>query len=401
MERDFAALSLVERLTSAGHQALYAGGFVRDLLLGHHPADIDIATSCPAEELATLFPKTIPVGIQFGSVIVPVESHQFEVTTFRKEGPYLDGRRPSTVEASSAEEDAKRRSFTINGMFYDPLKDEILDYVGGQADLKKGIIRAIGDPMERFAEDKLRMIRAVRFATRFDFAIEPKTQAGIQATVDELYPAVAVERIWQEFNKMQGPAHFGRFVTELYHYGLLQIIFPEAHTEEIDERVATLVELPEESPTIALLMQLFPESPLSERLAICDELKVSNRDKKLVERLTQCEELLERGSRVDWIRFYADPLSELCLKIVAARLDPEERGPFFAHHLRARYGALRHIERLERRTPLVTSDHLKERGIQPGPEMGKLLAQAEELAIREDLHHPSEVLDRITARGRP
>ena len=144
------AKTIVEKLKANGHTAYFAGGWVRDFLLQRPSDDIDIATSASVEEIQSIFPKTIPVGISFGIVIVVEKGHQFEVATFRQDKGYADGRRPTHIDKATPEEDAKRRDFTINGMFYDPTTEEVFDYVGGKDDLKKGIIKAIGDPHERF-----------------------------------------------------------------------------------------------------------------------------------------------------------------------------------------------------------------------------------------------------------
>ena len=172
------ATSIVKKLQDAGYLAYFAGGWVRDFILKKPSDDIDIATSASVDEVQRLFPKTIPVGVAFGIVIVVQDNHQFEVATFRKDRGYVDGRRPVGIDPASPEEDAQRRDFTINGMFYDPIQDKIFDYVDGMKDLKKGIIRAIGDPNARFLEDRLRMMRAVRYSTRFDFPIRVGHIAG-------------------------------------------------------------------------------------------------------------------------------------------------------------------------------------------------------------------------------
>src|SRR5207244_1385552 len=163
-EREAVATELVRRLRAAGHEAYLAGGCVRDRLLGREPLDYDIATSAPPETVQALFPRTVPVGAQFGVVLVIADGMPVEVATFRSDAAYVDGRRPSAVHFGSAREDARRRDFTINALFLDPLTGEVVDFVGGQADLRAGIIRAIGDPRARIAEDRLRMLRAVRLA---------------------------------------------------------------------------------------------------------------------------------------------------------------------------------------------------------------------------------------------
>src|SRR3990172_6927562 len=170
------AIDIVKTLQDHGYKAFFAGGCVRDMIMGKESEDYDIATSALPEDIMKLFERTIPVGVQFGVVIVVRDGHNFEVATFRTEGSYTDGRHPDYVAFSTPEADVKRRDFTINGLLYDPVKNEILDYVGGQEDISKGIIRTIGNPVERFTEDKLRMIRAARFACRFNFPIHEGTR---------------------------------------------------------------------------------------------------------------------------------------------------------------------------------------------------------------------------------
>src|SRR3954471_7154893 len=167
------ALAVVRRLREAGHVAYFAGGCVRDELLGLHPTDYDVATDAPPPRVRELFQNTQAVGAAFGVILVHHRRSVIEVATFRADLEYRDGRRPEGVRFTTAEEDAKRRDFTINGLFLDPVENKIIDYVGGQEDLKAKRLRAIGDPNERFAEDHLRLLRAIRFAARFNLTIEP------------------------------------------------------------------------------------------------------------------------------------------------------------------------------------------------------------------------------------
>jgi len=176
------AVEIVKRLQQAGHVAYFAGGSVRDSLLGKEAKDYDIATSAPPDEVQKLFPRVTDLtGKSFGVVRVLVGDQSFEVATFRQDGAYQDGRRPTSVRFVTAEEDAQRRDFTINGLFYDPIADRLIDYVGGEADLRAKVLRAIGDPAARFTEDHLRLLRAVRFATRLYFEIEPVTWSALCA----------------------------------------------------------------------------------------------------------------------------------------------------------------------------------------------------------------------------
>ena len=195
------ARDIVQRLSEAGHEAYFAGGCVRDALLGKTPHDFDIATSARPEQVQALFPRTVPVGAQFGVIIVVEGKQEYQVATFRADGVYIDGRRPEEVTFTTAQGDAQRRDFTVNGLFFDPLKEEVLDFVEGQKDLDAKIIRAIGCAEERFNEDKLRVLRGVRFAATLGFEIEPATWDGIRAGVKSIRE-VSAERIREELVKI-------------------------------------------------------------------------------------------------------------------------------------------------------------------------------------------------------
>jgi poly(A) polymerase len=226
-----AAVEIVKKLRAAGHQAYFAGGCVRDLLLGREAKDYDVVTSALPETVLALFPKTFAVGAHFGVVLVASEINGeevvTEVATFRSDGAYSDGRHPDAVRFSqSAEEDVQRRDFTINGMLLDPLSGEVLDFVGGRADLATGLVRAIGDPVRRLEEDKLRMLRAVRFAARFEFAIEAKTLAAIQALAGKI-DQVSRERIREELTRMLTEGHARTAFLLLDETGLLKEVLPE------------------------------------------------------------------------------------------------------------------------------------------------------------------------------
>ena len=224
--RQQAARAICEFLRQQGHLALFAGGCVRDMLLGITPADYDIATSATSQEVMALFPKTFSVGAAFGVVRVVVSEGIFEVATFRKDGPYLDGRRPSSVQFCDAQEDARRRDFTINALFWDPHTNEVLDYVGGKEDLKNGILRTVGNPRQRFQEDHLRLMRAVRFAARLSYQIETNTWNAIQQFA-YLIVHTSAERIRDELCKIltEGNAETGFRLLDAS--GLLKHILPE------------------------------------------------------------------------------------------------------------------------------------------------------------------------------
>lgn len=221
------AREVVERLRQAGYTALWAGGCVRDLLLGRTPKDYDVATNARPEQVQKLFRRTLPIGAAFGVIQVRgPHGVNLEVATFRADGAYSDGRHPDSVAYSDAQGDAQRRDFTINGMFYDPVAETVIDYVGGQADLQARVIRAIGDPAERLHEDKLRMLRAVRFTARYGFALEPATAAAIRAMADEL-PVVSAERIHAELAAMLRDRHRAHALELLADLGLLPPTLPE------------------------------------------------------------------------------------------------------------------------------------------------------------------------------
>jgi len=226
MTRREKAVVVVRRLRDAGHESYFAVGSVRDMLLGKEPDDFDIATSARPEEIQKLFPRTLEVGAQFGVILVLHEGDSFEVATFRHDGPYLDGRRPSEVRYGGIDEDIRRRDFTVNGMMYDPIADRLIDNVGGRKDLAARVIRAIGEPRARFQEDRLRMIRAARFAASLDFDIEPQTLAAIRAEAAHI-TLVSAERIGEEITRILTEGGARRGFEILDETGLLPHILPE------------------------------------------------------------------------------------------------------------------------------------------------------------------------------
>ena len=220
------AIFIVQRLRQEGYEAYLAGGCVRDMLLGKTPQDYDITTNARPAQIQKIFAETIPVGAQFGVMLVLIDGQPFEVASFRFDGPYLDGRHPSQVRYGSLEEDIQRRDFTINGMIYDPAADRVIDLVDGQRDLERCCVRAIGKPIDRFAEDRLRMIRAVRFAAGLKFDIDPPTFAAIEqlaATITE----ISWERIGDEMTRILTEGGARRGFELLDQCGLLAVLLPE------------------------------------------------------------------------------------------------------------------------------------------------------------------------------
>src|SRR5947207_6923935 len=221
-----AARRIVERLRGEGHIAYFAGGCVRDIVRRMTPKDYDVATSATPETVQRIFSRTHAVGAHFGVIIVLENGFQFEVATFRSDEAYIDGRHPTAVHFSSPEEDARRRDFTINGMFYDPVAEEVIDLVGGRADIAAKLVRAIGDPAQRFAEDRLRMLRAVRFATVLDYQIDPKTLDALVAHAPSIHE-ISAERIRDELVRIFLSSNRGRGWDLLDGSGLMRVILPE------------------------------------------------------------------------------------------------------------------------------------------------------------------------------
>ena len=220
------ARDVVTRLRESGHVAYFAGGCVRDIVRGETPKDFDIATDANPEAVQKLFPHTYAVGAHFGVILVVENGFQFEVATFRADDVYVDGRRPRAVHFSSPEEDAKRRDFTINGMFYDPVAEKVIDFVGGRADIEAELVRAIGDPAQRFAEDRLRMLRAVRFATVLDYQIDNQTWDALLANAVSINE-ISAERIREELVRMFLSPNRTRGWDLLDSSGLMRAILPE------------------------------------------------------------------------------------------------------------------------------------------------------------------------------
>ena len=221
-----AASRIIRVLRAHGHEAFLAGGCVRDLLLKRVPQDYDVATSAPPHQVERLFDQTVAVGKAFGVIRVRMEGREIEVATFRTEGPYRDGRHPSSVRFATAREDAARRDFTINGLFYDPVRRRVLDFVGGRPDLRRRTLRAIGDPAKRFCEDHLRLLRCVRFAAQLGFRIEPQTWKTLVALAPKIR-AVSAERVRDELTKLLIALHAAAGARLLSRSGLMRWLLPE------------------------------------------------------------------------------------------------------------------------------------------------------------------------------
>jgi poly(A) polymerase len=387
---------IVELLHDNGYIAYYAGGWVRDFLLHCASDDIDIATNAPPSVIQSLFSHTVPIGEAFGIILVILDDHQYEVATFRKDIDYKDFRRPTSVEFTTALEDAKRRDFTINGMFYDPLKDEIIDYVEGKKDLEKKIIKAIGNPHERIKEDRLRMLRAVRLSTRFDFSIEEETKKAISQHANELTPYVAIERIYQEFEKMDKYDSLKKALLMLFDFNILQNIFEELvplERKAVEELLKFLDFFPKKAPLISKLLELFSKKSLSEKISLCQKLKLSNENIDFVKSYHEIMELLSKElSDYEFAHVYADKHFPIILQILGAHEPLFEKKAFLEKHEKKIQSLSFFIERIKNKNPVVKASHLISYEISPGPLMGQLLKEAEKISINEKIKDPETII---------
>ena len=381
------AAEIVRRLREVGHEAYWAGGCVRDELLGRIPADYDVATAAHPEIVRSLFgrKKTLAIGAAFGVITVlgPRDAGQVEVATFRADADYTDGRHPAGVSFCSAREDARRRDFTINGMFLDPLSGEVHDFVGGRDDLAAGVIRAIGVPAQRFAEDHLRMLRAVRFAAGFDFALDHDTRAAIER-MTHLVVSVSPERIAAELRAMVSRPGRGRALALLEETGLAREVLPEvapaagdaAGRTAWDRATAVVAALDE--PTLPQAIAALCEAARVDRpLSIATRLRLSNQEAKAIAWLHVALAELGRLDRLDslpWSKLQpsvAHAHAPLLADLLRARAAQAEGSPAAATWFTAQSGRPRtEIDP----PPLVTGADLIAAGVPPGPAMGETLA---------------------------
>jgi poly(A) polymerase len=323
------AVEVVGKLRAAGFEAFWAGGCVRDQILGRIPKDYDVATAARPDEIRALFGtrRTLAIGAAFGVITVlgpKIPAGQIEVATFRQDSAYSDGRHPDAVEFSTPEADAQRRDFTINGLFYDPIEDRVIDFVGGQDDLARGIVRAIGEPRARFVEDKLRLLRAVRFAATFDFTLDPATREAVEEMAGQI-TVVSVERIAGEMRLMLVNHRRATAVDLLRDVGLLDVILPELSTANQPE-VLTATGRPGEAAwvatlevldaladgsfplTLAALLHAFVDAAAS--LSVCRRWKLSNRDTQRTGWLVEHQHALLGARHAAWPKLQRILISE-------------------------------------------------------------------------------------------
>ena len=425
---------LVDRLRAAGHIAYFAGGCVRDLVRGLPPKDVDIATDARPEEVQKIFRRTYAVGAHFGVIVVLENEFQFEVATFRSDGAYLDGRHPVAVNFSSPEEDARRRDFTINGMFFDPPNDAVIDFVGGRQDLAARVVRAIGDPAQRFAEDRLRLLRAIRFATVLEFEIEPATWKAIVEAADTIN-AISAERIREELVRIFLSPQRVHGWDLLDASGLMKAILPEVdalkdcqqppqfHPEgDVFKHTRLMLSLLPEHVSLPLVLSvLFHDigKPATATVDETDRIRFSGHD-KLGAILTEALMHRLRFSRAEIEATVEAVEQHMVFKdapnMRISRLKRFMARPHFADELELHrvdclgsHGMLDNYDYLVRKQeefanepiippPLVRGDDLIVIGLKPGPLFGEILEAVETRQLEGTLRDREEALEWVKAQ---
>ena len=423
------ARSIVARLRDSGHTAYFAGGCVRDLVRGREPKDYDVATDARPEQVQSLFRRTYAVGAHFGVIVVLEEGFQFEVATFRSDGLYIDGRRPVEVHFSSAEEDARRRDFTINGMFFDPIAGKVIDFVGGLDDLAAKLIRAIGEPEQRFAEDRLRMLRAVRFATVLGYDIDPATWQALADKADSIKD-ISAERIRDELVKIFISPNRVRGFDLLDRSGLLKAILPDMepmkgceqpeqfHPEgDVFQHTRLMLELLPEKVTVPLVFSvLFHDvgKPPTSSVDESGRIRFNGHDRVGAEMTEKIMEGLrfsraEIDDTVEMVRqhmvFKDVPRMRVAkLKRFMARptfpdeLELHRVDCASSHRMMENYDFL--VQKQEEFAnepiippPLVRGDDLIAMGLKPGPQFGEILEAVETRQLEGGLTSREEALE--------
>jgi poly(A) polymerase len=423
------AVQIVRSLQNAGFRAFWVGGCVRDALLGQQPVDYDIATDARPEAIERLFRRTIPVGRQFGVMLVVEEGVQFQVATFRAEADYTDGRHPGRVEFADARADALRRDFTVNGLFYDPIAGRLHDWVGGEADLTARVVRTIGDPAERFAEDHLRLLRAVRLAAQLGFRIEEQTFEAVRARAHQIQ-RISAERVRDELLKLFRPPHAARGLELLRDSGLLAVLLPELeaaiHCEQsppyhpegsvFNHLGLMLRHMPADAdpllPWAVLLHDIAKpvtatRDPESGSIRFYEHERVGETmTRDLLSRLRFPRKLIEELAFVvrHHMQFKDAPQMRkatlrrmllrptFALELELHRLDClGSHGRLDIHEFLVRQVA-ELAARPEVVPPLVTGDDLLALGLAPGPAVGRWLAEIRDLQLQETLTNREQAL---------
>lgn len=398
------ALAIIQTLKRNSFEALFAGGCVRDALLGAVAKDLDIATSARPDDVERLFDKTLAVGREFGTVIVVGRNGNYEVTTFRKDGPYLDGRHPASVEFTDAEEDARRRDFTINALFYDPQKNAVIDFVSGQTDLDARIIRAVGDPASRFQEDHLRLLRAVRFSAQLGFDIEIETWRSVCELSDKIAD-VSVERILQELLKLVSGQAATLGLERLVRSRLADHIWPSlarlhAQPDVWKSFIARVKDVRQPAAVFAFFGIV---SGLDVKwLGELEKLKPSGQLIQSVQRLMEAHDLLwnQTASKSERIRLWARPEWSGILAMAEAEAAHRKGGTgrlegWIAEFLEVCDG------KGNLPKPLLSGEDLLKMGFSPGPLLGRTLSEIYRLQLEGQikLQHQAEALARSQLSG--
>ncbi|MCY2929975.1 MAG: CCA tRNA nucleotidyltransferase [Planctomycetota bacterium] len=381
------ALWVVRRLRKAGHEAFFAGGSVRDKLMGHESTDYDIATNATPREVKKLFGHVLLVGAKFGVAMVIRDGRKVEVTTFRSDLSYQDGRRPEGVCFATPAEDAQRRDFTINGMFYDPEADQIVDYVGGRDDLQRKVLRTIGRAEDRFGEDYLRMLRAVRFAVRFDFAMDPATASAVRHHAAKI-TAISGERICEELSKMLSIPSAARALEMLADLGLGEYVLPELFEPgRWDWALRRVKDVAARGDLLLTLAAMLGDLPAADIAGIVRRWGAAN---DLRDALTWIAGNLPRwGEAADW------PLCDF--KRMLAHRHSRPLRLLWVLEERRTTGATVHARRVARRaagidprkllpSPLVTGKDLQDLGVKQGPDLGRIHKALYDAQLNEDFH---------------
>lgn len=383
-------VAIVEKLTAQGHQAVLAGGAVRDALLGVVPKDIDVATSAPPEVVEATFPQTLAVGKAFGTIVVIEGNRGFEVTTFRTDGGYVDGRHPESVTFSSIQEDAKRRDFTVNALFYEPATQDVLDYVGGIRDLKSRVLQTVGEANERFAEDHLRMLRAIRFIAQLGFDLEEKTLAAIQARAGDILK-VSSERVFNEMKRFLESNHLIRGLKVFKLSGLDTHVWPELATLDL-RRLENFPAFLNWENAFAALSLLSGGADPEPRLRAW---KVSRESLRRIQTQIQGYRILadEKSTRAARARVLGGEVFAESLQLAENLARGKEARQRIADAvaefllLTGKTGELPN--------PLVNGQDLLSQGIEPGERMGKILKEIFEMQLEGKISSKTQAFEEI------
>lgn len=399
------AKKVLSKLRNAGYQAYFVGGCVRDMLMGKPIQDIDIATNASPVIVSTIFPNTLALGAAFGIIVVKEDGRLFEVASFRNDGNYEDGRHPQRVVFSSMKEDVLRRDFTINGMYYDPFEEKLFDLVEGQKDIEKRVIRAIGHPKLRFSEDKLRILRAIRFSSSLGFALDPATERAIIKEAPTLIHSVSPERIWQELKKMLKKQPHDALLL-LIKLKVITVIFPELRDVPyglLRANIEFSKKLnPKDFPEILFLLPLFQGVSEEAAYVAFSRLRISNKELQFIElwykALPQFQNM--QNNRVFWAHFLASPTANLLLTLFSAmQKDPSKQQHFISRVQDLESRLEKFILRIKNSSPLISAADLISQGIAPGRLLGDLLKEAETLSIEHDCLDKEKILSLLKEKG--